>query len=58
MQIQDRYLDAITMVLDWDIPEDGYPEAVNAHACYLAGTDAEDELCQSVWHYEMNPTVH
>lgn len=53
MQIQDRYLDAVTAVLDWDIPEQGYSEAVNAQACHLAGSEAEDD-----WGYDMNVIVH
>ena len=43
MQVQDRYFDAAIAVLDWDIPEDSYSEAVNAQACHLAGSKAEDD---------------
>ena len=39
MQVQDRYFDAAIAVLDWDIPEDSYSEAVNAQACHLAGCE-------------------
>jgi len=53
MQIQDRYFDAVTAVLDWDIPEQGYSEAVNAQAFHLAGSEAEDD-----WGYDMNVIVH
>lgn len=35
--LQDRYQEAISNVLDWDIPEDSYTEAVNAQASLLAG---------------------
>jgi len=53
MQVQDRYLDAVTAVLDWDIPEEGYREAVNAQACHLAGSEAED-----TWGYDGGLGVH
>lgn len=53
MQIQDRYLDAVTAVLDWDIPDDAYPEAFNAQACHLAGSEAEDG-----WGYDLDVIVH
>ncbi len=43
MQVQDRYFDAAIAVLDWDIPDDSYSEAVNAQACHLAGSEAEDD---------------
>ncbi|MBP8285453.1 MAG: hypothetical protein KAX57_01295 [Rhodoferax sp.] len=39
MQVQDRYFDAAIAVLDWDIPEDSYSEAVNAQANHLAGCE-------------------
>ena len=41
MQFQDRYFDAAIAVLDWDIPEVVYSDAVNAQACHLAGSEAE-----------------
>lgn len=50
MQIQNRYFQAAIAVLDWDIPEDSYSEAVNAQACHLAGFEAEDD----VWRYDIN----
>lgn len=53
MLIQDRFLDAVTAVLDWDIPDGAYPEAFNAQACHLAGSEAEDD-----WGYDMNVIVH
>ena len=43
MQVQDRYFDAAIAVLDWDMPEDSYTDAVNAQACHLAGSAAEDD---------------
>ena len=52
-RLQDRYLDAVTAVLDWDIPEHGYSEAVNAQACHLAGSEAADD-----WGYDVDITVH
>lgn len=52
MQVQDRYLDAVTAVLDWDIPENGYPEAVSAQACLMAGLDVDDAC------FDVDITVH
>lgn len=43
MQVLDRYFDAVIAVLDWDIPDDSYSNAVNAQACHLAGCEAEDD---------------
>ena len=55
MQVQDRYFDAAIAVLDWgDMPEDAYPDAVNAQACHLAGCEAEDDL----WHYDIGRRFH
>ena len=56
MQVQDRYFDAVTAVLDWDIPDDSYSEAVNAQACHLAGPEAEDDWRESC--FEVDATVH
>lgn len=49
MQILDFVLDAATIVLDWDIPEDGYSEAITAQACQLAGPDADDAGGDNPW---------
>ena len=59
MQIQNRFLDAVNTVLDWDIPEEGYTQAVNAQACHLAGPEAEDGWnCEAwggdVWRYDIH----
>ena len=58
MQIQNRFLDAVNTVLDWDIPEEGYTQAVNAQACHLAGPEAEDgwncEAWIDVWRYDIH----
>ena len=53
MQLNDYLLDAVTAVLDWDIPEHGYSEAVNAQACHLAGSEAEDDRS-----YDVDIIVH
>lgn len=52
MQIQNRYFKAAIAVLDWDMPEDVYPEAVNAQACHLAGSD--DNWSDDVWRCDLN----
>lgn len=54
MQIQDRYFDAVTAVLDWDMPEESYAQAVNAQACHLAGSEADDD----VWLYDTHRVLH
>ena len=56
MQVQDRYFDAVTAVLDWDMPEDVYPDAINAQAYQLAGGEAEDDW--SDCHFGVDVTVH
>jgi len=53
MQVADFVFEAITNVIDWDIPEEGYTDAVNARACNLAGIEQED-----LWDYDMDITVH
>lgn len=58
MQIQDRYLDAATTVLDFDIPEDGYSEAVLAQAFLMAGPEAEDTWNGHAWGYGVDRRVH
>jgi hypothetical protein len=58
MQIQNRYFKAAIAVLDWDLPEDSYPEAVNAQACHLAGFEAEDDVWNDVWSYDIGRRVH
>ncbi len=49
----DFVLAAINTVLDWDMPDAAYPEAVNAQACHLAGLDTEDG-----WGYDVDAMVH
>ena len=51
MQVSNFVLDAVTAAIDFDIPEEAYPEAVNAQACHLAGLDADDR-------YGYNPSLH
>ena len=57
MQVQNRFLDAVNTVLDWDIPEEGYTQAVNAQACHLAGPEAEDGWID-VWRYDLGHGIH
>jgi hypothetical protein len=54
MQVQDRYFDAAIAVLDWDLPEVSYSNAVNAQATHLAGSEAEDDWRDSCF----DITVH
>ena len=35
-------LNAVTTVLDWDLSDEGYSEAVNAQVHHLSGLDRED----------------
>ncbi len=39
MQVQDRYFDAAIVVMDWDMPDDAFSDAVIAQACHLAGCE-------------------
>lgn len=52
--LQDQYLDAATTVLDWDIAEDGYGEAVSTQAMYLAGPQEDWDS----WGYGIDRPVH
>jgi hypothetical protein len=53
MQGLDHVLDALTAVLDWGIPEEGYCEAISAQVGHLAGLDSDD-LADST----LDVTVH
>jgi len=53
MQVSNFVLDAVNAAIDFDIPEEAYPEAVSAQACHLAGLDTDD-----VWGYDVDRTVH
>jgi len=55
MQV-DFVLDALTTVLDWDLPEDSYTEALSAQICQQTDRD-EDWRCD-VWDAAVNITVH
>ena len=48
MQFQDCLIDALTTVLDWEIPEEACSDAVNAQACLLAGIDSEHADAQAM----------
>ena len=39
---QDLIHDAINIVLAWEIPDEAFPEAVEAQACLMAGTNPEE----------------
>lgn len=54
MQIDsDFVLDAVNTVLSWDLPEEGYADAISTQACHLAGSDAD-----GTWGYDVDITVH
>ncbi len=53
MQLNNLVLDAVNAVLDWDIPDEAYPEAVNAQVSLMSGRDAEH-----VWGFDVDLTVH
>ena len=41
MSFQDLLLDAIEVVLDWDIPDEAFSDAVKAQACLMAGVGSD-----------------
>ena len=41
MNFQDLLLDAIEVVLDWDLPDEVLADAVKAQACLMAGVGSE-----------------
>ena len=53
MQVRNFVLEAVNAAIDFDIPEEAYPEAVNAQACLMSGQDADD-----VCGYNENQLVH
>lgn len=44
---QNYLSDAVDAVLTWEIPEDGFADAVKAQACLMAGINPDELL----WHY-------
>ena len=42
MDYQNYLLDAIEVVLAWDIPDDGFIQAVKSQACLMAGINPEE----------------
>lgn len=53
MQVANFVLDAVNTVLDWDMPEEAYPDAVNAQVSLLSGQDDGD------WPgYDVDVTFH
>ena len=53
MQLNNFVLDAVNAVLDWDLPDEAYPDAVNSRVCLMAGIEPEQ-----FGGYEMDLTVH
>ncbi len=47
MNFLDCLSSAVDAALTWDMPEEGFAEAVHSHACLLAGISPDDML----WHY-------
>jgi len=41
MSFEDCLVEALSQVLDWDMPDEVTTEAVNAQACLLAGIGSE-----------------
>lgn len=42
MQFQNYLIDAVNDVLDWDISEETFTEAVNAQACLMAKVNPDE----------------
>lgn len=55
MQV-DFVLEALTNVLDCEMPEDSYSQALNAQVCQQ--TDTDDDWRSGVWDAAVNITVH
>ena len=52
-------LHAVTAVLDWDLSDEGYSEAVNAQVHHLTGLDREDGWeGWDRWGYGIDTPVH
>jgi len=54
-------LNAVTAVLDWDLPDEGCSEAVNAQVYHLTGLDREDGWDghgPDSWGYGIDRSVH
>lgn len=58
MQLNNLVLDAVNTVLNLDIPDEAYPEAVNAQVCLLAGPEAEDIWGDPAWGHHIDRRVH
>lgn len=42
MNYQNYLLDAVDVVLAWEVPEESFAEVVNAQACLMAGLCPEE----------------
>ena len=52
-------LNAVTAVLDWDLPNESYSEAVNAQVCHLTGLDREEGWgAWDSWGYGIDAPAH
>ena len=63
MQLNNLVLDAVNTVLNLDLSDEAYPEAVNAQVCNLAGLYPDDLFGGHVWggyawRYGMDRKVH
>ncbi len=44
MHFLDQIHDAIDVVLGWEIPDEAFPDAVQAQASYMAGIHPDEEF--------------
>ena len=65
MQLNNLVLDAVDTVLNLDLSDEAYPEAVNAQVCNLAGLDTDDQYAWGghawgghAWAYDVSRRVH
>lgn len=63
MQLNNLVLDAVNTVLNLDLSDEAYPEAVNAQVCLLAGLDTDDLWGGHAWGgharaYDVDRRVH
>ena len=60
MQLNNLVLDAVNTVLNLDLSDEAYPEAVSAEVCNLAGLDTDDQYAWGghAWACDMDRRVH
>ena len=44
MQFQNHLIDAVNDVLDWDIPDEAFIEAVHVQACLMARVNPDEMM--------------